>query len=258
MGGVLLLLAWVALAGQNGCPLDPGCPPYYTAASIANTAASVAGYYTANSFVTIYGLNLSDATTSLTGSALAVQLPGADVTVLIGGLAADLWYVSPTQINLLIPIELSAGPVNVQIEVNGVAGPAIPIMLMNVAPAMYQTDASTVLAAHLTGYVVSNSVPAQPGELVVLYATGLGPTLPAAIPNQAPETAATLATPGFEIWLNGTAVDPADVVYAGVAPGYAGVYQINFRLPANVAANPQIQIGWTGQMSPANLILPVQ
>ncbi len=256
MGGIVWL-AVVAFAGQSGCPTDPGCPPYYTAAGIANTAASVAGLYAPNTFVSIYGLNLSAATTALTGDALSIHLPGAEVTVLVGGLAADLWYASPGLVNILIPNELAAGTVNLQVEVDGVAGPAIPITLTTVAPAMFQTDASTVLATHLNGQIVSTQLPAQPGELVVLYAAGLGPTLPAAIPNQAPTMAATLATPGFQVWLNGAAVDPPNVAYAGVTPGYAGLYQVNLILPGDTPSNPQIQIGWTGQMSPAQLILPV-
>ena len=252
--GEVLLLTLVAFA----CPTDPGCPPYYTAASIANTAASVAGLYAPDSFVTIYGLNLADATTSLTGNALEVHLPGAGVTVLVGGLLADLWYASPSQINMLIPNQLGAGPAILQIEVNGVAGPPIQIMIGNVAPAMWQTDASTVLAAHLNGQVVSSDSPAQPGELVVLYATGLGPTLPAAEPNQAPAAAAIVATPGFEVWLNGAAVDPSKVPYAGVTPGYAGLYQVNLRLPDDAPPNPEVRIGFAGQMSPAQLFMPLQ
>jgi uncharacterized protein (TIGR03437 family) len=127
-----------------------------------------------------------------------------------------------------------------------------------VAPAMFQTDAVTVLAAHLNGQVVSASSPAQPGELVVLYATGLGPTLPAMIPNQAPELASIVATPGFGVWLNGNQVPSSAVPYAGVTPGYAGLYQVNFFVPQDAPPNPQIQIGWVNAMSPPQLILPVQ
>ncbi len=256
--GEVFLVAWLALAIQNGCPADPGCPPYYTAASIANTAASVAGLYAPNTFVSIYGTNLSDATTALAGNALSIHLPGSGVTVLVAGLAADLWYASPGLINILIPNQLTAGPANLQIEVNGVAGPAIQIMLGTVAPAMFQTDASTVLATHLNGQILSVNSPAQPGELVVLYAAGLGPTLPPAEPNQVPIAAATLATPGFQVWLNGTPVDASKVPYVGVTPGCAGLYQVNLFLPGDVLANPEIQIGWTGQMSPAQVYLPVQ
>jgi uncharacterized protein (TIGR03437 family) len=256
--GEAFILAWLALAFQNGCPADPGCPPYYTAASIANTAASVAGLYAPNTFVSIYGLNLSAATTSLSGSGLSIHLPGAEVTVLVAGLPADLWYASPGLVNLLIPNQLTAGPAILQLEVDGVAGPPIQLMLGSVAPAMFQADATTVLAAHLNGQVISAGSPARPGELVVLYAAGLGATLPPAMPNQPPIAAATLVTPGFQVWLNGIAVDPSNVPYAGVTPGYAGLYQVNLRLPADAPPNPEIRIGWPSQMSPAQLFLPLQ
>jgi uncharacterized protein (TIGR03437 family) len=256
--GEAYLLALISVAIQNGCPADPGCPPYYTAASIANTAASVAGLYAPNTFVSIYGLNLSAGTTALSGNGLSARLPGADVIVLVAGLLADLWYASPGLVNLLIPNQLTAGPVILQLEVDGVAGPPIQILLGNVAPAMFQADAATVLAAHLSGQIVSAASPAQPGELVVLYAAGLGPTLPPAMPNEVPLVAAPLTTPGFQVWLNGTAVDPSDIPYAGVTPGYAGLYQVNLRLPAQTPSNPEIRIGWTGQMSPAQVFLPVQ
>ena len=60
------------------------------------------------------------------------------------------------------------------------------------------------------------------------------------------------------MWLNGSAVDPSKVAYAGVTPGYAGLYQVNLFVPDDAPANPEVRIGWTGQMSAAQLILPVQ
>ena len=236
--------------------------PYYTQASVANTAASIAGYYAPNTFVTVYGVNLAFTTVAITSEDIAAgmlptALPGTGVRVLINQIAADLWYVSPGQINLLIPNYLAPGPATLQIEVDGLAGPAVPITLNALAPAMYQIDASTVLAVHLDGTKVTALAPAHAGEVVVLWATGLGLTQPQALPNQVPTVAATLATPGFGVWLNGAAVDPSRILYAGVTPGYAGLYQINLKLPGDAPPNPEIRIGWTTQMSPAQLFLPV-
>lgn len=261
MGALLgeALLLGTLVFFQSG----PSSSPYYTEASIANTAASIAGYYAPNSFVTVYGVNLAFTTAALTADDIAagmlpIDLPGTGVHVLINQTAADIYYVSPGQINLLIPNYLAAGPATLQIEVDGVAGPAVEITLTAVAPAMYQTDATTVLAIHLDGTIVSSTAPAQPGEVIVFWATGLGPTLPEPEPNQVPESAATLATPGFDVWLNGAPVDTELILYAGVSPGFAGLYQINLKLPADAPANPQIQIGWSGQLSPPQLFLPVQ
>lgn len=254
--GAIVLMGMLAQAQTTA--------PYYTQASIANTAAAVANYYAPNTLVTVYGVNLAFVTAALTvdeiaGGMLPTALPGTGVRVLINSLLADIYYVSPGQINLLIPNYLTAGPATFQVEVDGLAGPAIPITLSPVAPAMYEIGGSaTISATHLNGQTVTADSPAQPGEEVVLYATGLGPTLPQQLPNQLPAAAATLATPGFQVCLNGTPVDPSLILYAGVTPGYAGLYQVNVVLPADAPQNPELQIGWSGQMSPPQLYLPVQ
>jgi uncharacterized protein (TIGR03437 family) len=93
---------------------------------------------------------------------------------------------------------------------------------------------------------------------VVLYATGLGPTAPAAVPNRLPEGLAPLAQRGeFEVWLNGARTDPGRLLYAGATPGYAGLFQINLRLPEDAPQNPYIRIGRPGQMSPEGITLPL-
>jgi uncharacterized protein (TIGR03437 family) len=238
--------------------------PYYTAQSIANSAAGVTGLYAPNTFVTIYGQNLAYTTAALSttdiansGGRLPVVLAG--VTVEINNVPANIYYVSPTQVNLLISTELIAGPAMLQLVVDGVAGPAIPIMLQNAAPGFFQSDQTTVLGVHLNGSTITAAAPAKGGETVILFASGLGPTNPAAIPDQVPETAASV-TPisNFSLLINGVAVNPQQILYAGVAPTFAGLFQINVTLPANTPANPQLQIGYAGILSPVGRVLPLQ
>jgi uncharacterized protein (TIGR03437 family) len=241
-----------------------GSGPYYTAQSIANSAAGVAGLYAPNTFVTIYGQNLAYTTASLTagdvsGGILPTVLAGTGLRVLIDNIPADIYYVSPTQVNLLIPTSLAPGPVMLQLVVDALAGPAIPIMLQNAAPSFFQSDATTVLGVHLDGSTITAASPAKAGEIVVLFASGLGPTNPAAVPNQIPQTAASV-TPlsSFSMLINGVAVSPQQILYAGVVPTFAGLFQINVQLPGDLTANPQIQIGYAGTFSPAGRVLPVQ
>jgi uncharacterized protein (TIGR03437 family) len=250
---------------------DPTCTtgfPCYTAASIANTAASVAGFYAPNSFLTIYGTNLSYVTKpigpgDITVGQLPFALTGTEVSVLVGGISAYMYYVSPGQVNVLIPSLLTPGPVIVELETRSLYGPAIEITLAPAAPALFQLDAATVLATHGNGPLVTASSPAVPGEIVVLYATGLGETAPEAVCGWLPEMAAPLADlSDFEVLLNGTAVDPHLIRYAGQAPGFAGLFQINLQLPANAPQNPEIRIGFISNsgsnLSPAQRFLPVQ
>lgn len=252
------MLAALVLAQSSGSG------PYYTADSIANSAANVTGLYAPNTFVTIYGQNLAYTTRALSasdisGNMLPTVLGTTGVRVLINNIPANIYYVSPTQVNLLIPTSLIPGPVMIQLVVDGLAGPAIPIMLQSAAPSLFQLDATTVLAVHLDGSTITTASPAKAGEVVVLFATGLGPTNPAAIPNQIPQQAASV-TPisSFTMLLNGAPVNPQQILYAGVVPTFAGLFQINVQLPNDTPSNPQIQIGYAGIMSPAGRVLPVQ
>jgi uncharacterized protein (TIGR03437 family) len=257
LAAVILLAALVL--GQTS-----GSGPYYTAESIANSAAGVTGLYAPNTFVTIYGQNLAYTTASLTASdvsdgMLPTVLGTTGVRVLINNIPANIYYVSPTQVNLLIPTSLSPGPVVLQLVVDSLAGPAIPIMLQNAAPGFFQSDATTILGIHLNGSTITAAAPAAPGEIVVLFASGLGPTNPAAIPDQIPQQAASV-TPmsSFSMLINGAVVNPQQILYAGVVPTFAGLFQINVQLPANVTSNPQIQIGYAGTLSPVGRVLPLQ
>jgi uncharacterized protein (TIGR03437 family) len=257
MAAVIVLAALVLVQSS-------GSGPYYTADSIANSAANVTGLYAPNTFVTIYGQNLAYTTralsaTDISGNMLPTVLGTTGVRVLINNIPADIYYVSPTQVNLLIPTSLIPGPVMIQLVVDGLAGPAIPILLQSAAPSLFQLDAATVLAVHLDGSTITAASPAKAGEVVVLFASGLGPTNPAAIPNQIPQQAASV-TPlsSFTMLINGTAVNPQQILYAGVVPTFAGLFQINVQLPGNTPSNPQIQIGYAGIMSPTGRVLPVQ
>src|SRR6202012_259181 len=89
--------------------------PVYTADSIANTASNVANFYAPNTFITIYGENLAFVTKAMTaedisGGILPTVLIGTGVRVLVNQIAANIWYVSPTQVNILVPTILIAGP----------------------------------------------------------------------------------------------------------------------------------------------------
>ncbi len=262
--GALWLAALALGPWQAGATGNNGGPPAYTAASIANSASNIANYYAPNMFISIYGQNLAYVTKAISaadisGGILPTALIGTGVRVLINQIPADIWYVSPTLVNALVPISLVAGPAVVQLEADGVAGPAITIMLQATAPSLFQIDATTVLGTLVDGSLITSSAPAHAGELIILYATGLGPTVPAAVPNQVPTQAAPLVKGSdFQILLNGVQVAPDRVFYAGVTPTCAGLFQINFTLPDDAPPNPEIQIGSDGNISPPGRYLPLQ
>jgi uncharacterized protein (TIGR03437 family) len=260
----IVLLAALALGPIEADSSGTSGSPTYTAASIANSASATAGPYAPNTLVTIYGQNLASVTRALSSAdiragMLPTALIGTGVLVLINQIPADIYYVSPGQVNILIPTILVAGPAVLQLEWDGVAGPAIPIMLGPTAPALFQSDSTNVLAARLDGTAIDSAHPAHAGDQIVLWATGLGLTIPAALPNLIPTTAAPLAgITSFQVTLNGNLVDPRRVLYAGAAPGYAGLFQINLHLPDDTPNNPELRVGTSDLMSPAHKFLPVQ
>lgn len=262
MAAIFLLAALVfgpawADSGSSGAPT-------YSADSIANSAAGIAGFYAPNTFISIYGQNLSRVVKSISAGdihdgILPTALASTGVRVLINQVPGNIWYVSPTLINVLVPTLLAAGPATLQVEADGLVGPAVSITLGDTAPALFQIDATTVLGVHLDGSEITASAPAQGGEIIALFATGLGPTLPPQIPNQIAQAAAQIsARSDFQIWLNGAPIDASGILYVGVAPGCAGVYQINVRLPEGTGADPEIRIGTADRMSPAGRFLPLQ
>src|ERR1700747_700181 len=136
-----LLLVVLAL-GPQVASTSGSDGPFYTADSIANSASSIPGCYAPNTFVTIYGQNLAYVTKAISpedisAGTLPTALIGTHVRVLINNIPADIYYVSPPQVNLLIPPLLIAGPAVFQLILDGIAGPAVTINLANAAPAMF-------------------------------------------------------------------------------------------------------------------------
>jgi uncharacterized protein (TIGR03437 family) len=237
--------------------------PFYTAASIVNAASNQSGTLAPNTFVTIYGTNLAYTTRTLTtddieGNELPTTLAGTGVRVFVNGIAAQIYYVSPGQINFLIPTTIAPGPGAVQVALDATWGPRIAVNLPAVAPALFQVDAQTAIATHADGSLLTADSPGKPLETIVLYATGLGATVPEPDYAEIPLAAAPLQDMvGFQVLLDGMAVESRRIYYSGVAPGFAGLYQINVQLPDWVGANPQVQLVASGETSPAGIVIPV-
>lgn len=234
--------------------------PSYSSASIVNSASNIPGPLAPNGLTTIYGTNLAWSTRAvgpedISGGVMPTVLAG--VRVYVGGNPAYLYYVSPKQINFLIPSRLKAGNYDVWVFREGLVGEKVSVQLSEAAPGLFQLDAETVIATHADGSVVTPAQPARPGEAIVVYAAGLGRTDPESIPGHLATIAAPIrARSALRVTLNGEPVADAAIFYAGVTPGFAGLYQINLRLPDAPPENPEIQV-WVGDQSSAALKLPL-
>jgi len=262
MAAIRITLVAIALTMpfRMAADINPSTP-IYTTASIVNAASYSAAALAPNTIASIYGANLAFSTQALTpatmtGGGLPIELNG--VGVYIGGYSAGLYYVSPTQINLLIPNVLTPGVYPLAVIRDGFAGPPVSITLNLTGPALFADNFGNVVAQHLDGSLVTSAAPGNPGEWVVLYALGLGRTIPDAQIYVASESAAPIANINqFALQLNGVGLPPANIYYAGITPNFAGLYQINLLIPLNSPATPQIQISIGTAVSAGPTQLPV-
>lgn len=239
--------------------------PSYTSSSIVNASDFSTGPFAPGSLISIFGTNLSFTTATLnadntTDETLPFSL--GNIKVIIDNAAAPLLYVSPAQINVMIPPNEIAGNVTLQVVRQSVAGPAVTISLVAGAPALFVSADHYALAQDFNASygLATAKAPAVPGDLIVLYATGLGGTQPLPNIGQIPQFAGFVngfTTGSLQVLLNGKALDPKTIPYAGLTPGFAGLYQINFYLPGDCPVNPQIQIAMGGQLSASNVNLAV-
>lgn len=249
----LLFCAWAIPLGAADLA------PSYTAAGIVDSATQTAGYLAPNSIATLYGSNLAFGTFSSDSRSGALQTNLGGVTVYVGAYMAPLLYVSPTQINFLVPYDLTAGSVRVAVARQGLAGPSIQVTLTATAPGMFRWGANYAVGCHLNGSLITPEAPAKPGETIILFVDGLGRTRPDTQAGRLVSFPATIvAQAELQVTLGGAAVASTDVLYAGLAPGFAGLYQINLKLPVSLPSNPEIQVKVGSQASPPGLVLPAQ
>jgi uncharacterized protein (TIGR03437 family) len=248
-------VAALCLASDTACKPDAPC---YGEESVVNIASGTPGAIAPNTLASIFGTRLSYsekglAASDAAGGVLPTVLPGTGVRVWVGGIAAPIFYVSATQVNFLVPGSLRATTVEVQVFRDGVVGPAVPMLLRDVAPALFLMDSQFVIASHLDFALVTAGTPARPGAWVVLWATGLGKSDDGlADPDVIPTQAAWIVRQSeFRVLLNGTAVPPERIAYVGLAPLCAGLYQINLLLPLDVDPDPEVRIAVGTETSPA-------
>jgi len=251
-------LAWLATLSLGFPALGQQIALTYSAASIVNAASNQVGPLAPATFVSIYGTELSNVTRAILAEdirdgVLPTALTGTGLRVLVNNLPANVYYVSPSQINFLVPSTLGPGKTTVQVIVDGHGGPIVPVTLKAASPALFQMDASTAIAVHADSSLLTAASPAVAGEVVVLYATGLGYTSPLTQYSQIAYRAAPLDDPGFRVLLDGIEVAPSRILYAGVAPGFAGLFQVNVKLPDSLAANPEVRLLASGETSPPGI-----
>jgi uncharacterized protein (TIGR03118 family) len=243
--GTLYITAGIG-GGPNNDPVESHgllasiqAAPSFAATGIQNGASFTAGPIGPNTWVSIKGNGMSATTGTwqVTGSTLPTEVNGVGVT--LNGTAVPVSFVSNTQVNFLVPSNVPTGPAQIQTTNNGLTSAAVTVNVEPLAPAFFTigTNATSgniyIAAEHANGTLIgpaatiAGATPAEPGETIVLFSTGLGPTLAS---SGGIAVTPTIAIDGIV----------ADVSFAGlVGPG---LYQLNVVVPSTVTLGQDVLV----------------
>jgi uncharacterized protein (TIGR03437 family) len=192
--------------------------------------------------VSVFGTNLAPGTAGAVDSPLPRKL--GNVCLLVNGEPVPLVYVSPTQINAQLAFS-NLGPSNTAVHSSTGVSDIFVTQVDPSAPAVFSVTGpdSTQFAAIFrseNNKLATLSNPLRQNEVAIIYATGLGQVTPLAVPGVA-ATVAPLQVLGEPPAVRFGGVQ-ADIIYAGLAPGFVGLYQINARVPGDAPLGLQVPL----------------
>ncbi len=200
--------------------------------------------------IEIYGSNLAKDTrgwdsADFNGVNAPTSLEGTSVT--IDGKNAFVDYISPDQVNVVVPSDVPTGLQPLMVKTDAGVSPTLNVIVNALepgllAPPSFNLKGTQFVVAFLTdgAYALQsgaiaglNSRPAQPGDIITLYGVGFGPVVPNIPAGQLVKQINTLAS-SFQLSIGGM---PANVDYSGLAPNYTGLYQFNVTVPEVAPGN---------------------
>jgi uncharacterized protein (TIGR03437 family) len=239
-GGVRIsfgLGPYLGLGVQVPAPtFTPSAGVYLSPVGVVNAASSApfTAAVSPGELITLYGSGLAPSTKVATSVPFPNTLNG--VQVLINNIAAPVYVVSPTQVSAIVPYEISTPIVQIQLVNNNATSNAVTMYVDKTSPGVFTSPAGGLgdaAALHADYSLVGPNSPAQIGETISVFVTGLGGVFPGIADGAAgPSSQLAMATNAITVNVDGQA---ATVTYAGLAPQLAGLYQVNFTIPTGVS-----------------------
>lgn len=238
----------------------------FNAASLQPITASLAP----GELILLTGTGLSSTSQSRAGGQAFPTTLG-NVQVMINQIACPIYFVSATEISAIVPYELASnqtGLANIQVINGSATSNVVQMYFDDSAPGAFsqgQDGIGYAAATHAaTGQLVTPANPAQGGETIVLYVTGMGTVSPAiqdgAVGPSSPLSYSDLFDAGnLAVYFNdyttgGSAA--GNVLYAGLVPTLAGLYQINVQVPSTGGLGPgdNVYVAFSTDMAFVNQI----
>jgi uncharacterized protein (TIGR03437 family) len=219
-------------------PSFTGSGVYISPTGIVNTASysPFTSGVSPGDFVLLFGSNLGPSTLQ-DASSLPLPTTLDNVKVLVNNVPAPISYVRSDQIAVIVPFETTASVAQFQVINNGQASNVVTEFVNLTTPGVFTQDESGsgyAAALHVNGSPVTPASPAQAGETVAVYMSGLGTVFPAILDGVgAPSNPPSTTSNTFNADISGTT---ANIAFQGLAPGFAGLYQVNIQIPTGLTA----------------------
>jgi uncharacterized protein (TIGR03437 family) len=208
--------------------LQGGALPVVSANGVVN-AASFASQISPGALATVFGSNFALRNASA-NAPLPLGLAGVSVSV--NGQNAPLLYVTPTQVNFQVPWETAQGSATVTVNVNGGASNAITVPVLGAAPGLFSTSSGHAVLQNSDFTLNDPSNPAKVGSTIVAYLSGSGPVSPAVANGAATPLGPLVSATSPSSATIGSST--AQVAFAGLAPGFVGLVQVNIVVPSDL------------------------
>ena len=259
---------WIADTGNNRVRMLSAIqtvvtpPPQFVDVALANSASLLPGPLAPGEIFSIFGLGIGPdtAATGVFNASGTLSTTLGNVQVLFNQTPAPLFYAQSNQINAQVPYEM-AGQTSAQLQVvyQGITLAAMQVSLADANPALFTLNYGTgnAVVVNQDGSINSDRHPAPRGSIVVLYATGEGQTSPAGVTGQA--AVAPFPLPALKVSLSMAGL-PANILFAGEAPGFVGLMQINAQVPTGFIPTGELPVVLAvgPYQSPAGLTIAVE
>lgn len=185
--------------------------------------------------VSLFGTGLAPLGTDASAQSIPLPTALAGVSVSVDGVLAPLFSVRPGQINIQVPFAVEGPTATIRVNNNGAPSNPVEVNVAAASPGIFAVDATGTgrgVITHADFRLVTEENPAVPGEIVIIFLTGLGAVEPPVPDGSAgPIEPLSRAVDAENIKVRFNRDFTGEVRYAGIAPNFVGLYQINVTIP---------------------------
>ncbi len=205
--------------------------PRFDAHGVVNAASFELGPFAPGQLISIFGVGLAGAEERASEFPLPRTLGGA--TALLNGTPAAILATTPGQLNVEVPQEARGATMTIRVQAPAGDSDLITGGMAPTAPGVFEDSATGFGAIRYSAGGAAWERPARPCEFLEVYATGLGVVNPPHVSGRAAgQFTLSRTVAQVRVLIDGQAFEP---VFSGLAPGFSGLYQVNVKVPEDLA-----------------------